>query len=264
MAVRTNFELFDFLTTGNDFSINAKDLTGNTQTVITSANAVQYMLHKYGTRQYSILRGSSATVSDAFNDFSLDFRLWIMNRQHNIDRMYQALFDYDYSPIENVDRYETENVDRDIDTTYGKKDTLSGSDTVAETGTDTHTLSGNDSTTRSGNVVSETEKAGFNSPNSYTNDAKNTETYNNVKDKTDFGKIDTESKNLSTQTTYGKVDTLSGTDAVNDDTLRTLRVHGNIGVTTNNQLIEAELEMRLKSLAEMLLDNFINDYTFYV
>ena len=117
----------------------------------------------------------------------------------------------------------------------------------------------------------------MNSPNSYTNESKNTETYNNVKDKTDHGKTDTETKNLTNQetqnltethnrtdtTTYGKVDTQSGTDATNDDTLRSLRVHGNIGVTTNNQLINQELEMRMMSLAEMLLDNFINDYTFY-
>jgi hypothetical protein len=67
----------------------------------------------------------------------------VNNRQHNIDKMYQALFDYNYSPIENVDRYETETIDRDVDTTYGRKNTQSGSDalamtgTVANTGTDT-------------------------------------------------------------------------------------------------------------------------------
>lgn len=277
MAIRTNFMLIDFINGENDLSISATDLTNITRQIISTDGTVLYLKHKYGTRFYPILRGSaSANVSDAYNDFCQDFRSWVNNRQHNIDKMYQALFDYDYSPIENVDRYETETIDRDVDTTYGRKNTQSGSDalamtgTVTNTGTDTVATSGTDSVTKSGNIVNETDVAGFNAPQSFTNDTKNTETYNNVKDKTDFGKTETDTKNLTEThnrtdtTTYGKVDTQSGTDATNDDTLRSLRVHGNIGVTTNNQLINQELEMRMSSLAEMLLDNFINDYTFYV
>lgn len=292
MAIRTNFMLIDFINGDGDLSISATDLTNISKQIITTDNAVLYMKHKYGTRFYPVLRGSAtADENDAYSDFCLDFRSWVNNRQHNIDKMYQALFDYDYSPIENVDRYETETIDRDIDTTYGKRNTLSGSDslsmtgtvtntgtdTTTETGTDTLANSGTDSTTKSGNIANEHEIAGMNSPNSYTNESKNTETYNNVKDKTDFGKTETNTKNLTNQetknltetynrtdaTTYGKIDTASGSDATNDDTLRSLRVHGNIGVTTNNQLIEQELEMRMMSLAEMLIDNFINDYTFY-
>lgn len=292
MAIRTNFEVFDIIGENSDFSIHATDLNNISQTVISSENAKQYITRKYGTRYYGVLTGNyPANTSLATTNFNEDFTLWVANRQHNINKMYQALFDFDYSPIENVDRYETENISRDIDTTYGKRNTLSGSDslsmtgtitntgtdTVAETGTDTIVDSGNQSVTKSGNIVNETDRAGFNSPNTYTNDSKNTETYNNVKDKTDFGKTETDTKNLTTTdtknltethnrtdaTTYGKVDSTSGTDATNDDTLRTLRVHGNIGVTTNNQLINQELEMRIHSLAEMLLDNFMNDYTFY-
>lgn len=276
MAIRTNFMLIDFINGNSDLSISATDLTNITQQIISTDGTVLYLKHKYGTRFYPVLRGGTgADENDAYNDFCQDFRSWVNNRQHNIDKMYQALFDYDYSPIENVDRYETETIDRDIDTTYGRKNTQSGSDalamtgTVTNTGTDTVATSGTDSVTKSGNVVNETDVAGFNAPNSYTNDSKNTETYNNVKDKTDFGKTETDTKNLTEThnrtdtTTYGKVDTQSGTDATNDDTLRSLRVHGNIGVTTNNQLINQELEMRMMSLAEMLLDNFINDYTFY-
>lgn len=276
MAVRTNFMLLDFINGNSDLSISATDLTHATKQIITTEGTVLYFKHKYGTRFYPVLRGGTgANENDAYNDFCQDFRSWVNNRQHNINKMYQALFDYDYSPIENVDRYETETIDRDVDTTYGRKNTQSGSDalamtgTVTNTGTDTVATSGTDSVTKSGNIVNETDVAGFNAPQSFTNDTKNTETYNNVKDKTDFGKTETDTKNLTEThnrtdtTTYGKVDTQSGTDATNDDTLRSLRVHGNIGVTTNNQLINQELEMRMISLAEMLLDNFINDYTFY-
>lgn len=255
MAIRTNFELIDFLTSENDFSISAKDLNDITKVIVTSDTTIQYFKHRYGTRQYSVLRGVKAEPSDAYNDFSLDFRTWVMNRQHNIDKMYQALFDYDYSPIENVDRYETETTEKTIDTTYGRKDTESGRTTTSEQ----ENITDSDTNTRSGEIVNETARAGFNSPNAYTNDSLNTETFNTLRDSRTGSKQSTDTG----YTDHGKVVTLSGTDNVDDDTTRTLRVHGNIGVTQNTELLTSEIELRKISLAEMLLDNFIKDYTFY-
>ena len=332
MAVRTIFELFDILVETADYKIQATDKEGETQTIIAKDVAYKYMLHKYGTRRYSVLRGTNAaTTLDGVNDFLYDYRMWITNRQHNIDRMYQALFDYNYSPIENVDRYENETIDATDATTYGHKNTQGGTDSVTygkkntqggtdsitygkkntEGGTDSlahglvETLSGTDSNrknetdtlTKSGSESHEIEKAGFNSPNAYTNDTKDTLSFNNREDETTiigadsttygkkttnsgtdtttYGKTDTLSGSDSTtygktdtlsgsdSTTYGKTDTESGTDSTDRDSERELHVHGNIGVTTNTALINEELELRIKSLAEMLIDNFINDYTFY-
>lgn len=304
MAIRTNYELFDILSDGSDYSISAKDKDGNTQVLIGANSALKYMMHKYGTRQYTTIRGMApATHSEAVNDFLFDYRMWLSNREHNIDRMYQALFDYDYSPIENMDRYETENIEATDSTTYGKKnteggsdsitygkkDTLSGSDTFGHgkketlSGSDSFTENKTDTTDKTGSETHEIEKAGFNAPNSYTNDTRDTlsfssredETTTVVADATQYGKVTTNSGTDTTtygkvdtlsgtdSTTYGKTDTLSGTDSTDHDSDRTLHVHGNIGVTTNTQLIESELELRMKSLAEMLIDNFINDYTFY-
>lgn len=313
MAVTTIYELFDIIEAsgGLDLSITATDINNQLQTVISSENAEKYLMKKYPTRQYSVLKGQSVTPAEAKADFNEWFHIWLLTRQHNIDRMFQALNNYNYSPIENVDRYENETTLRDLTDTYGKRVTHSGSDATAHTGTvadahtgtitDAHTGTidvtntgttttedgGQDRTTDSGSVVNETEKAGFNSPNSYTNAEKNTETYNNRQNTTVYGKEETVTNNLTEETTHHDTDTRthgntdtttfnntdttthgevisdSGADTHDDDTTRTLHVHGNIGVTTNNQLIEAELEMRLMSLAEMLLDNFIDDTTFY-
>ena len=276
MAVRTNYELIDFLNGTSDFSISATDLQGNTQQIISSDNAVLYFKHKYATRFYPVLRGSDpATLTDAYNDFSFDFRSWVNNRQHNINRMYQALFDYNYSPIENVDRYENEITDHDTTTTYGKSVAESGSDSVAygktltKTGSDTDTKTGTETLGLSGGETNEMQNAGFNSPNAYTPDTKNIQSFQSREDRTTFNTTEghahntTDTEGGTDRTTYGKVLTDGGHDDNNTDIERTLHVHGNIGVTTNNQLIEAELEMRIKSLAEMLLDNFINDYTYY-
>ena len=344
MAVRTNYELIDILDAEKDYSITATDLEDTTQTVITSANAMQYMSRKYATRFYSVLRGGSpATVTDATNDFASDFRLWLTNRQHNIDKLYQSMFDYDYSPIENVDRHESETIDATDATTYGRKDTESGSDSVTygkkdtESGTDSVTYgkkdtqsgtdsttygkkdtqsgtdsvtygkkdteSGTDTLTKGGSEVHEIDKAGFNSPSTYSNDTKDTLSFTNRTEGTQYGHVNTESGTDSTQyghtntqsgtdstqyghtntqsgtdstqyghtntqsgtdsTQYGHVNTQSGTDSTDHDSERTLHVHGNIGVTSNVQLLTEEETYRLQSLAELLIDNFINDYTYY-
>ena len=360
MAVRTIYELYDILHgSESNYGITATDKEETTQTVITSSDAKRYFMRKYAERRYQVLGGSPLTAAEAEVDFHEDFTLWIKNRQHNIDRMYQALFDYDYSPIENVDRYENESTTTDDNVSYGKTSTDSGTDsttygkvltdsgtdsttygkTLTDSGTDTttygkvmtdsgtdtttygkvetnsgrdtDTLSGSDTVTKNGDHITTTEKAGFNAPNAFTNSERVTDGYDEYEEATTYGKTDTfqhgktttnsgtdslahglietasgsdslahgkvETASGSDSLTHGKVETASGSDSVTygkknteggkderDITVgRTLRVHGNIGVTTNNQLIEEELNMRMKSLAEMLLDNFINDYTYY-
>lgn len=321
MAVVTKFELIDFLENGsNDLYINATDKDGVQRVVSSADNTKRYFIHKYGTRMYPVLTGMhSASVSDALTNFVEDFRAWVSNRQRNIDLQYQALYDYDYSPIDNYDRYETENIDDDGTTTYGRRDAESGSDTfqhghsiantgttttaesgsdalqhghsIANTGTTTTADTGTDTTTKSGNIVNETDKAGFNSPNTFTNDTKNTETFNSVRDATAYGKTETQTDNTQeahsgtdtttygkteTQTdnthethtgtdttTYGKTTTQSGSDSTTKDIERSLHAYGNIGVTTATSMISELIEARMMSLADMLLDNFINDYTYY-
>lgn len=333
MAVRTIFELFDFLPGSNgSFKIEATDKEGNTVSVISSANSKQYILRKFGTRRYALLTGQSgATAADADAAFIEDFTLWVANRQKNIDLQYQALFDYPYNPIENYDRYESETINKDVEITYGKKSTLGGSDSITygkknteggsdsitygkkntESGSDSlqhgkvETLSGSDSfmhdstdtLTKSGTETHTTSRTGFNSPNSYTPesqdaltfaaradehviDTDDSTTYGKVttdsgSDTTQYGKVDTLSGTDSTtygktdtlsgtdSTTYGKTDTLSGKDATDDDTERSAHIHGNIGVTTASAMISETVDLYTKSFAEMLIDNFINDYTFY-
>lgn len=332
MAVKTTRELYEFLDGNNDFSITAKDVNNVNQTVITSENCVRYIKRRYGDRRYCLLTGQSIpTLSEMYEEFSQDFRLWILNRQHNIDRMYQTLVDHDYNPIENYNRTEVETNTGSDETTFGKRETTTGTDTTtygkttSESGTDTTTYgkvdtlsgtdslqhgktvtssgadtvedSGDDSVIDSGNENKEIQKAGFNSPNSYTPDTKETTTFGNRKSKTeygkvtetDYGKVETNSGTDSTR--YGKTDTLSGSDSIaygkretlgGSDSIsrnttvadsgsnsteteneRNTHAFGNIGVTTNQKMATEEIKLRQISLAEMLIDNFINDYTFY-
>lgn len=305
MAVKTIYEMFDIVynDTFLDLTITGTDINGDDQTIITDADAKSYIRQKYATRLFPVILGDSASLMDAKRTWQEIYTLYLTNHLHGINKQMQALYDYNYSPIENVDRYETETIsgtetgessntktnNLSNSTQYGRTETNSGTDTttfghvVTESGTDTVRRTGNDTLEKDGSIINTTEKAGYNAPNSYTADTKNTETYNNysednvhaTSDATTFGHTDTNSGSDSLQ--HGHVVTNSGTDTesqtgtVTDagetsgtsETERTLRVHGNIGVTTNNQLIEAEIEMRKLSLAEMIIDDIINDYTYY-
>ena len=264
MAVKMVFDLYDllsnFLDTNDDFKITATDLDGNTQVVTSSLNTRKYILSKYATRRFPVIKGDTIPTSEGALELASDFRMWVINRQRNIDIMYQALYDYDYSPIENTDRYESEITNTDDTTTYGKKNTESGSDTTMYGKVDT--LSGSDANVRTGKETTSNSKAGFNSTNTYTPTDKSETQYTNLTDTETYGKTDTLSG--SDSVTYGRVDTESGSDVKDVDIERTLHIHGNIGVTTLTFMIDELLSSRQKeTLAEMLIDNFINDYTFY-
>ena len=118
----------------------------------------------------------------------------------------KALYDYDYSPIDNYDRYEVETIDDDGTTTYGRRDAnpvpmLFSMDIQlltpeqrqkripvpmhynmginCNTGTTTKPQIPEQIPQQNPVLSMKRKKAGFNSPNTYTND-KNTETYNTV------------------------------------------------------------------------------------
>lgn len=248
MAANTKFELYDIISASEDksYQLQATDLEGNVRQIISSADAKTYLINKFGTRCYNVLLGSVANISDAVNSLHETFRIYVATRQHNIDKQYQALFDYDYSPIENVDRYETETTQDSKETNFGKTTTESGTDTNSKTGTDAVAGSGTDTTTIG--------KSGFNNPSSYTPD-----------ERTQFqkGSTETTTHNTTDATQYGHKTTDGGKDSESGSGSRTLRVHGNIGVTRSDELLRFELDTRKISLAEFILDDFIDRYTYY-
>lgn len=200
----------------------------------------------------------------------------------------------EYSPIENYNRTEeaTEtNSGDDVTTHEGTvTDTKTGTDTTVKTGTDTETKTGTEANAHTGTVTEahtgtdsrtitkdETQKiAGldsstFNNANQLV--ANNgdalahgesiTTTHNNT---------DTLTHNTTDQMTHNTTDTLTHnvTDEVAHDTTDTLthghvveresNIHGNIGVTTNQQMIEQELALvKAFNAYDVIVSVFEND-----
>lgn len=139
-------------------------------------------------------------------------KMWFDSNQWNFDHIVKII-NANYSPIENVyesDHYTNKHTGTDK-RAYGGKDidTLSGTDTVTDGSATTHDVSAFNS-------------SGY-QPSSKDSNSGDIDTKYGKKDTLEFGKTD--------DFTHGHIETY--------DRLR----HGNIGVTTNDQLILEELAM---------------------
>jgi hypothetical protein len=271
MGVVTIYEILDILDPTDDYKIQATDTNDNVITLIDSDSVISYMIRKYGSRKYKIFAGAHTSEEDAKDFFHSDWRMYLNNRQHGIDRMYQAMYDQNYSPIENVFADETETLTRDYDTTYGKSESGAHSDSTTSSDTKTYNSTlgktGTETDVHSGSIQNENSKAGFNTTNSYTKDTKTVETFQNEQHQITYnttdshGGTDSESGNTTQSGTNSL--TLSGKDQIDESSTRHFTRNGNVGVTSSQELINQELDLYQKSLAEMLITNFIDDYTFY-
>ena len=136
---------------------------------------------------------------------------WFSRRLFDFGRSYEALR-MEYSPIENYDR--KENNTRDYENSgIDKASTTLGSTTTA---------------TNIGTNDNENKVSAYNESD-YTNREKDIQSHNSTITNTGSG-TDT------TQTEYG----------LKRKEVEDVRVHGNIGVTTSQQMIESELSLRAK------------------
>ena len=156
-----------------------------------------------------------------------NMNFWFARRLFDFSRMYEALR-IEYSPIENYDR--KENITRDYENSGSDKasTTLGSSTTSSHTGTDTDSAQGSGSNEKGVSAYNE---------DGYTNREKDTETHNSSNTQTYNSTVtNTGSGTDTTQTDYG----------LKRKEVEDIRVHGNIGVTTSQQMIESEMSLRAK------------------
>lgn len=256
------------------------------------------------TLKTAIIRrcGDVAPYYQKAADFTLFGTMWF-NTHSFLFAHALEVWNATYNPIENYDRIEDETVTGTREGTRSGSDTHSGTDTTttsgnksgsdAHTGTDTTTTSGSKSgsdahtgtDTLTDTVTRENEIAGFNS-SAYSDANKETE---NGTHATQHGETITKSEQTSGSESlqhgetitsseqssgseslaHGHVITTAGTDSEETETARESHIHGNIGVTTAQQMIEAELNLADKFwiydyiASAFETDNFITVYDSY-
>lgn len=172
-------------------------------------------------------------------DFMKDSAIpaWSKKWKSSIEKVYNVLESLDYEPIENYDRHEEWSDSPDI------------TRVSQASGTDTNELKSESSQSNenSGTDVNESKVSAFNE-SGYSPNEQNSTTYGS--------KMETENNGKDTgTTTYGRkdVNTEQGT------TQHVGHVHGNIGVTTSQQMIQSELELRKQSFIDYCTGLFAQD-----
>lgn len=163
----------------------------------------------------------------------IDISIWFQGHLEDFTRIRDAL-EAQYNPIENYDRHEWSK--RDYDN--------SGTDTVTDSGTDKIIDGGSDHThdegdvTTTPNITNTTNVSAFDS-DGYEPREQNSQTGNS---KTVSEGDNTITYGRTQDTNYGKSQATQHGHQI-DDEYRS-HTHGNIGVTTNQQMITQELELR--------------------
>ena len=221
-----------------------------------------------------LLRGGEFEVLYADPDFLKNMiGVWSSKWQHTMERWIKAL-SIDYNPLENYDRMEewedkgsklssqlSENsqtgsknnssITSGIDT-QNRSENAVAQDISNSTGSGntTNTRSAYDASTYQPHDKTETSSRGDNTSNGIT--AANSITSNNSA---------ASNTNIENDNTSGNVKSNSF-DKSNG--LHTGRMHGNIGVTTSQQMLEAELDISKWNIYEEITDLFLNEFCIYL
>lgn len=151
---------------------------------------------------------------------------WSRKWQRTFDRWITAL-NIEYNPLENYDRQEDWTDTRDV------------------SGTTSGTTGGTSSSTTGGTTSSTTT----NKISAY--DAGNALT---TRDQTEVSGTDSSTSSGSTSLTE------SGSHSLDDDLTHSGRIHGNIGVTTSQMMLQSELDLGLWNIYEKITDLFLTEF----
>ena len=138
------------------------------------------------------------------DEFVTFSRLWFSTHDFLFNHAVE-IWEATYNPIENYDRTETEEIEDSKNTTEDRSESNSGMDEIDETVTNEHQTKGFDSST--------------------------------------YLEADKETIDTDSTTRYGRVIDRDADIDERGTRSREARIHGNIGVTTAQQMLEAEMEL---------------------
>nr|DAI74817.1 MAG TPA: hypothetical protein [Caudoviricetes sp.] len=162
---------------------------------------------------------------------------WSRKWKNSIEKVYDLLEKLEYNPVENYDRQEnwtdSPNITREtqLSGTDSNKQTAGQGSTTKQTGTDTN----------------EQKVSAFNS-SGYDPSEQDIMTYGNQT------QITTSGANTN-EFSYGRKDV----NTEKGNTEHSGRIHGNIGVTTTQQMMESEMSLRKQSFIDYCTGLFAND-----
>ena len=206
---------------------------------------------------------------------------WFSARKHDFEMMWRALH-ADYNPIENTDRYEDfwENTDRKEsgtenrteDNTVNRKTSSNNRQNTSVNGNTSGSGTTSGEVTRTPDLTSERTVSAFDT-DSYQPNEKTAQSGSEKTDSSESSSSSATSSQTAEQTgNQTSTDTETGKNQANSKNENTmhnelkhgLHSHGNIGVTTNQEMINEELELRKYDLYKQIALLFEDEFTITV
>lgn len=288
------YRVFDLIGNTEDFSLKVNDGERDID-LISAESARRYLKRKYGCFQFLDVYDTDITkdenITEARTAFHTDFISWKLQYSDNIQRMYDAI-SAKYSPIENYDRMEEgiitdahhkgskTSVARKEETTPAVTTTTTTTPDITTTTTNTPNVTTTTTNTPNAKIKNTEYTFGFDSTEEVPSGATVSELLegNNQTSVSNTGTDTSVTSNQGSTTSVtsneGKNTVLAGaednytetrdiSDTVFDRDERSFngyRVHGNVGVTKNQDMILAEMEVRKLNVAYIALDTFIREH----
>lgn len=191
--------------------------------------------------------------------------VWSKKHYRTFEKWINAL-NIDYSPLENYDRYEdwsdTGNENGSTKRTGTTSDASNGSVNNSRSEHDNEHISGDNKVVTEGKT--ENEVSAFDS-NSYQPENQST---NEGQENTTSSNDRTASRNTSDDTSTHTTSNGSSTD--NEDYTKGTtgnhigRIHGNIGVTTSQQMLQSELDIAKFNIVQQITDLFLSEFVLMI
>ena len=194
--------------------------------------------------------GESPLLYDNPDFIKLMIGTWSKKWKPSLERMITAL-DEEYNPLHNFDRYEKSTDNRTVDHTFDKKTKTEYNSTISEDNT-----IDNDGSVK-GQDLTENNVSAFNTSEYQPN---NKTTYNTSSSTSNKVSEDKSQKHKGDDTI-----TSNDKDINKDDLVHDGHLYGNIGVTTSQQMLEAELKLRKNiNIYDVIGEMFYNEFCIYV
>ena len=230
----------------------------------------------YGDRLF-VSKAGVTTVNLAENELKGYWQRYCSRMEYGYTKMYDALI-AQYNAIENYDRTEdTKTVNSGKDTTIGVEKNVTEGTTSGNVNTSS-TNSDSSSDTTDGTEISKNQNSndtlhkvsGYNDVDTMTSDSADNVSGSTSNDVTTHTNV-VHSNNGGSSGTSSTSGNSKISDSGDSSSIVThgheiaisSRVHGNIGVTTNQQMIISELELRKFDLQFEIVKRFLDMYTIY-
>lgn len=262
--MKLNDVFIDYLNNGIFTFLNALDVPWKEKNIYKQLN-LQYHGNISGKKETSPLVDSLIVENNLTENSKTMLAISIFSIYSNKwSRLYNIL-SLKYEPIENYNMTETENTKSTNENTDIITTNTTNSNDVTETNTGTNTVNDSENTTgknvitdsrtvtENNNVTNNNSLYGFNSSSGVNSDSQNGTETRNVTDGNTHNddlkgtRTNEHSENINTSKVTAQKndikDVKDGTHTENGKQDRTLTRHGNIGVTTSQQMLNSEIEL---------------------